>query len=200
MVKSAWKQRLLPAQFTRTLLPALWVSTLASNVAGVLANANRCSFDSVFSSVAGLALGRDGGAIAQMIRPFWFGLGGPIADGRQWFPWIHVDDVAGIMIHAIENDHVTGILNATAPDYINNFEFTQAFAKQLRRPAVLPVPGFALNLVYGEERAKTLTSGQKVIPKRTVESGYEFLYPDIQSACREFGIMFHIDFQRNLKL
>ena len=126
----------------------------------------------------------DGGAISQMLLPFWLGLGGKISTGKQWFPWIHVDDVAGIICHAIENETVNGVLNATAPDYITNAEFTSAFAKQIRRPAIFTVPEFALNLVYGPERAQTLTTGAKVIPKRTLESGYKYLYPDIKSACQ----------------
>ena len=138
---------------------------------------------------SGLALGRDGGAIKQMILPFWFGLGGRISTGKQWFPWIHVDDVAGIIVHAIENENVTGILNGTAPQYVTNAEFTAAFAKHLFRPAIFPVPEFALNLVYGPERANTLTTGAKVIPKRTMESGYQYIYPDIKSACQEFGYL-----------
>ncbi len=143
----------------------------------------------------GLACGRDGGAIQQMIIPFWFGLGGRIATGKQWFPWVHVKDVAGIMTHAIENDDVTGVLNATAPDYVTNSQFTNVFAQTLWRPAIFPVPEFALNLIYGSDRAKVLTTGQKVIPKRTVESGYQFIYPDLKSACQEFARLIHSDVQ-----
>ena len=139
----------------------------------------------------GLALGRDGGVVNQMMLPFWLGLGGRISTGKQWFPWIHVDDVAGIINHAIENDHVTGVLNGTAPHYITNGEFTKAFARKLSRPAIFPVPEFALSLLYGPERAQTLTTGAKVIPKRTIESGYKYLYPDIESACQEFGWLLH---------
>ena len=125
-----------------------------------------------------------------MMLPFWLGVGGKISTGKQWFPWIHVDDVAGIIVHAIENENVNGVLNGTAPHYITNSEFTAAFARQLFRPAIFPVPEFALNLVYGPERARTLITGQKVVPKRTMESGYQFLYPDIKSACKEFGNLF----------
>ena len=143
--------------------------------------------------LTGLALGRDGGAIQQMIIPFWFGLGGRISTGKQWFPWVHVDDVAGIMTHAIENDNVTGILNATAPDYVTNSQFTNVFAQTMWRPAFFPVPEFALNLIYGKERAKVLTTGVKVIPQRTLDSGYRFIYPDLKSACKEFSRLIHAD-------
>lgn len=130
-------------------------------------------------------LGREGGVIKNMIIPFWLGFGGPISDGKQFFPWVHVEDVAGITAHAIDNDNVTGILNATAPMPVTNAQFTQAFAKALWRLAYIPVPTFLLNAVFGSERALVMTQGQKVLPKRTLESGYKFKYPDITSACKE---------------
>ena len=125
-----------------------------------------------------------------MIVPFYLGAGGPISTGKQWFPWIHVYDVAGIITHAIEHDHVHGVLNATTPDYITNGEFTKAFGRAMWRPAFFPVPAFALNVIYGAERAKAMVEGQKVIPKRTLESGYVYKYPDIKSAAREFSRLF----------
>ena len=93
--------------------------------------------------------------------------------------------VLGIITHSIENEHVSGTLNAVAPDYVTNLEFTKSFAAAMWRPAFIPVPAFILNLVYGEERAKAMLEGQKVIPKRTIESGYNFIYSDIDSACKE---------------
>ena len=125
-------------------------------------------------SLSGIALGRDGGAIQQMFWPFFFGTGGRIGSGTQWFPWVHVDDVAGIYTHAVEHENVSGVLNAVAPEAVNNSEFTSAFAKAMSRPALFPVPSFSLNMVFGSERAKILLDGQKVVPKRTLESGYEF--------------------------
>jgi len=134
---------------------------------------------------AGIVLGRDGGAIKQMFMPFLFGVGGKLGSGEQWFPWIHVDDVAGIITHAIETDSVSGVLNAVAPLPATNSEFTEAFAKAMWRPAVFPVPAFALKWLYGPERAKALLEGQHVSPKRTLESNYQYLYPDLASACKE---------------
>jgi len=135
----------------------------------------------------GLVLGREGGVIRNMILPFWLGVGGRIASGEQWFPWVHVEDVAGIITHAVENPHVKGVLNATAPDYITNSQFTKSFGGAMWRPTIFPVPGFVINLVFGKERGQAMIEGQKVIPQRTLESGYEFVYPDIDSASKEFS-------------
>lgn len=135
----------------------------------------------------GLALGRDGGTVQSMIVPFWFGLGGRIGSGKQWFPWIHVDDVAGIFAHAIESDQVTGVLNAVAPEESTNADFTAAFAAALWRPALFPVPGFVMHTALGDVRAKAILEGQRVAPKRTLEIGYKFIYPDLKSACKEFA-------------
>ncbi len=128
-----------------------------------------------------------------MFMPFFFGVGGQLGSGKQWFPWIHVDDVAGIITHAIENDNVTGTLNAVAPEAITNAQFTKTFAKAMWRPAFIHVPTFALNQIFGAERAKIMTEGQKVIPERTLQSGYEYIYPDIASAAKECARLIPID-------
>ena len=138
---------------------------------------------SIFFS--GIALGRDGGMINNMYLPFFFGVGGQIGSGKQWLPWVHVDDVSGIIKYAIEEEHVSGILNAVAPESANNKDFTNAFAKAMFRPAFFPVPEFAVNLMFGPERGQMLLTGQKVIPKRVLDSGYVFKYPDLASACKE---------------
>ncbi|XP_033626771.1 epimerase family protein SDR39U1-like isoform X2 [Asterias rubens] len=132
----------------------------------------------------GLVLGRGGGAIEQMIWPFRLGVGGVLGSGNQYFPWIHIDDIAGIFVHAIENPNTPAILNGVAPSPITNREFTKAFASALWRPAIIPAPGFAIKTVFGSERAVMLLEGQKVIPKRTIESGYEFKFPDIEGAVK----------------
>ncbi|XP_028409908.1 epimerase family protein SDR39U1-like [Dendronephthya gigantea] len=129
----------------------------------------------------GLVLGRDGGAFKSLVWPFWFGVGGVIGSGKQIMSWIHIADMVGILIHALENNNVHGILNATAPQPVSNSEFTTELASALWRPAIIPVPAFAVNMIYGHERALLLLEGQKVIPKRTIESGYSFLFPDIKS-------------------
>ncbi|KAL8605936.1 hypothetical protein ACOMHN_024760 [Nucella lapillus] len=136
---------------------------------------------------SGVVLGRDGGMIQQIYLPFFMGLGGPISSGEQWFPWIHVSDIAGLVFHAIRNDNVSGILNGVAPQSATNAEFTKAFASAMCRPAFFPVPGFVMNWVFGHERGKVILEGQKVIPKRTLESGYKFSYPDLASACKNLS-------------
>ena len=130
----------------------------------------------------GLVLGRDGGAIQQMIWPFRLGVGGIIGSGSQYFPWIHIDDMAGIFVHAIENSDTPAVLNGVAPEPITNKEFTKAFASALWRPAIFPAPAFAIKAVFGSERAVMVLEGQKVIPQRTLESGYEYKYPAIEEA------------------
>lgn len=139
-------------------------------------------------SLSGVVLGRDGGAIQNMYIPFFLGVGGRIGSGKQWLPWIHVGDAAGIYAHAIENDHVSGILNGTSPNPVTNSEFTAAFAKAMWRPAFFPLPEFVVNAVYGPERGKVLLQGQKVMPKRTLESGYKFIFPEIDAACKECSV------------
>uniref|UniRef100_H3A091 Short chain dehydrogenase/reductase family 39U member 1 n=1 Tax=Latimeria chalumnae TaxID=7897 RepID=H3A091_LATCH len=133
---------------------------------------------------SGVVLGKDGGAIQQMIWPFWLGAGGPIGSGQQFFPWIHVDDLAGMIVHVLETEGVNGVLNGVAPSADTNAAFTQAFATALWRPAFLPLPGFVVNAVFGPERGTMLLEGQRVIPKRTLESGFVYSYPDLSSALK----------------
>ena len=125
-----------------------------------------------------------------MVYPFYFGVGGPVGSGKQWFPWVHVDDVAGIILHAIENGDVSGVLNAVAPETATNAQFSKALAHALNRPAFFTMPGFVVNSTLGSERGAMILEGPKVIPKRTLESGYAFKYPDLKSACAEFGYLF----------
>ncbi|XP_055332323.1 epimerase family protein SDR39U1-like [Paramacrobiotus metropolitanus] len=133
----------------------------------------------------GAVLGRDGGVIKNLYWPFYFGLGGPVGDGKQPFPWIHLDDLAHIYKYTLENKQCHGAYNAVAPQIITNAEFTKAFAKAMHRPAVIPVPKIALNVILGKERAKILTDGQKVHPKKIVSDGFGFLFPTIKEACED---------------
>jgi uncharacterized protein (TIGR01777 family) len=130
----------------------------------------------------GLVLGKNGGSFAQMKRPFQFGLGGTIGSGNQMFPWIHVDDTVGIIKHAIEFDNTQGILNAVAPGIVTNHEFTKVLGGALKRPTIFGIPEFVIHCLLHQERAKMLLQGVNVTPKRTIESGYKFKYPDIESA------------------
>ncbi|XP_013785676.1 epimerase family protein SDR39U1-like [Limulus polyphemus] len=142
---------------------------------------------------SGVVLGRHGGMIQQMFWPFYLGFGGPISSGTQYLPWIHLDDIVGIFFHAISNGHVSGILNGVAPQVITNSDFTKAFSRAMWRPAIIPVPKFALNLAFDKERAVIMTEGQKVVPKRTLEVGYKYKYPDIQSACKNLARLIYVD-------
>lgn len=138
----------------------------------------------------GVVLGREGGMIQSLIIPFWFGLGGPVGDGKQFLPWIHIVDLVNLITHAIENKKVEGVLNGVSPDIITNEQFSKAFAKALIRPAVIPLPEFAVNVIFGKERGVILTTGPKIHPKRTLESGFEYQFPKIYEACKDVGSLF----------
>lgn len=138
----------------------------------------------------GAVLGRDGGAMKQMLLPFWLGLGGTLGSGSQPFPWIHVSDLAGIIAHALELPGDTlspspQVFNGVAPALNTNYEFTKELGRILRRPTIFPVPGFVMNTLLGSERAVVLTQGQRVIPKRTQEAGFQYKYPDLTSALKQ---------------
>jgi len=129
----------------------------------------------------GIILGAGGGALAKMLLPFRLGLGGVIGSGKQAFSWIHLDDLVRAFEFAIENDSVSGAYNLTAPQPTTNEGLTKALAHALHRPAFLPVPEFALRLIYSEG-AKVLTDGQTAIPKRLLESGFKFSFCNIEEA------------------
>jgi uncharacterized protein (TIGR01777 family) len=129
----------------------------------------------------GLVLGADGGVLGKLLPVFRLGGGGPIASGKQWQSWIHLDDEVGIALHAI--DGADGVLNATAPVPVTNAEFTRALGHAVHRPAVLPVPAFAMTLMLGEG-AFAVTEGQRVLPERTLATGYVFRHPELDEALR----------------
>jgi uncharacterized protein len=130
---------------------------------------------------SGLVLGPDGGVLAKLLPLFRLGLGGVVASGEQWYSWIHVEDQAGIYLHAI--DGAEGVLNAAAPNPVTNRDFTRALARAVHRPALVSVPAFAGALLLGEG-AVVINEGQRVLPQRTLESGYAFRYPDLDGALR----------------
>ena len=129
----------------------------------------------------GGVLEADGGALAQMVMPFKFFLGGPIGSGRQWFSWIHRDDVVGIIKYALENDSVSGPVNATAPAPVTNRQFSTALGKALSRPSFFAVPGFVVRLSLGE-LGNVLLSGRRVLPEKALKAGYIFKYPEVNGA------------------
>ena len=129
----------------------------------------------------GLVLGLGGGLLQQVLPPFKIGIGGILGNGKQWMSWIHIDDVIGILLHALESDQIHGALNATAPTPVRNIEFTKTLGAVLRRPTLFPVPIFGLKLMMGEF-ADFIVLSQNVIPERTEASGYEFYYRTLESA------------------
>jgi len=127
----------------------------------------------------GLVLGNDGGALAKLLPLFKLGAGGVVASGRQWYSWIHIADLVGVYLAAI--DGFAGPLDGTAPNPVRNAEFTRALAAALHRPAFFPVPGFALQLVLGEG-ALVVAEGQRVLPTRTSSLGYRLRFEAIDAA------------------
>ncbi|HEY1523018.1 MAG TPA: TIGR01777 family oxidoreductase [Solirubrobacteraceae bacterium] len=132
----------------------------------------------------GVVLSPSGGALAKMLPPFKLGVGGPVAGGRQYVPWIHLDDVVAGMLFCLDNDQARGPVNLTAPTTVTNAELSRALGRTLHRPAVLPVPGFALRLLYGE-MAEIVTTGQRVVPAALQRLGFEFRHPDLEAALRD---------------
>ena len=129
----------------------------------------------------GVVLGPRGGALAKMLTPFKLGLGGRLGSGRQWMPWIYVEDLARLFLHVAKQDATNGPVNAVAPGIVRNREFTKALARELHRPAFLPAPYFGLRLLFGEF-AKVLFASQKVEPRVAQEAGFAFRYPRLPEA------------------
>jgi hypothetical protein len=129
----------------------------------------------------GIVLDKHGGALEKMLPPFRLGVGGPVAGGRQYMSWIHRDDVIGMMLAALGDERWSGPVNATAPEPLSNREFSAALGRVLKRPALLPVPGLALQLLYGE-MAEIVTQGARVVPAKPLVLGYDFQHPQLEQA------------------
>jgi uncharacterized protein (TIGR01777 family) len=130
----------------------------------------------------GVVLARNGGALEKMIPPFRFLVGGPLGSGRQVMSWIHLTDWVDLIVWLLRTPGASGTFNATAPEPATNREFSAALGRALRRPSWIPVPGFALKLIVGEMAGPALLAGQRVIPKRALDLGFQFSYPEISSA------------------
>ncbi len=126
-----------------------------------------------------------GGILGELLLPFKLGLGGPLAGGRQWVPWIHLSDEVGIFVWALDTDSVSGVVNGTAPNPVTNKDWSKALGRALHRPAVLPIPGLAVEAKFGSEFGKVAQGGQRALPKRTEELGYAFKFPEIDGALRD---------------
>jgi uncharacterized protein len=132
----------------------------------------------------GVVLDRDGGALAKMLPPFRLGIGGPVAGGDQFMSWVHADDIAGLIVAALSDERWSGPVNASAPTPVTNRDFSRALGRALHRPALLPVPGFALHVLYGE-MGEIVTTGQRAVPAKALVLGYEFAQPDLDAALRD---------------
>jgi uncharacterized protein (TIGR01777 family) len=135
----------------------------------------------VASLRTGVVLDRSGGALAKMLPPFRAGVGGPVAGGRQYLPWIHAADLVGLYLAAVDDDRYSGPINACAPEPVTNARFSKALGRALHRPAVLPVPASALRLLFGD-MAAIVTEGQRAVPARAVELGFRFSHADLDEA------------------
>ncbi|MGK7873102.1 MAG: TIGR01777 family oxidoreductase [Xenococcaceae cyanobacterium] len=132
----------------------------------------------------GVVLGKGGGALAKMIVPFQLFAGGSIGSGRQWFSWIHRDDLVNLMVEALKRPDLEGTFNATAPNPVRMTELCQTLGEVMNRPSWLPVPGFALEILLGDG-AKVVLEGQQVLPKQTQSMGFQYQYPTLKPALTE---------------
>lgn len=137
----------------------------------------------VVTARLGLILG-DGGALPTMMLPFRLFAGGPLGSGRQWMPWIHIDDCVGLIRYAIENEALDGPLNVSAPEPVRNGQFAKTLGRVMGRPSFMPAPGFAMRAVLGE-MATMVLSGQRAVPEKALQAGYRFRYTDLEAALRD---------------
>jgi uncharacterized protein len=131
----------------------------------------------------GIVLDQHGGALSKMLPPFKAGVGGPVAGGRQYMPWIHLDDVVGLYLAALDRDEYSGAINVSAPEPATNAEFSKALGRVLKRPAVAPVPKLALKVMFGE-MSQIVVTGVRMVPARASELGYAFAHPELDEALR----------------
>lgn len=131
----------------------------------------------------GIVLGKQGGALAQMLPLFKYFLGGPLGSGRQWFSWVHMRDLVSAFIFLLQHQEISGAVNVCSPHPVRNKELGRAIGKVLHRPAFLPAPGFMIKLILGEF-GSVLLKGQRVVPSRLLEAGFRFQYPEIEDAIR----------------
>ena len=133
----------------------------------------------------GLVLDPDSGLLKQLLLPFRLGVGGPLGSGRQYMPWIHMDDEVAIFLWALDNERAQGVFNAAAPNPVTNRVFSKALGKVLRRPAVIPAPKLAVTALRGPEVAEFATGSLRVVPRRLQDAGFQFRFPEIDPALRD---------------
>jgi len=133
----------------------------------------------------GVVLGKDGGFLPRVLLPFRLFVGGHLGSGKQWIPWIHIQDEAKAIRFLIEKEDLKGVFNLTSPNPLVSKDFFKILGKVIKRPSWLHIPGFFLRLFLGQMAEELILSGQRALPKRLLESGYEFLYSDLESALKE---------------
>lgn len=133
----------------------------------------------------GIVLSSAGGALPKMVPPFRFLLGGSLGSGKQYMSWIHIDDVVNMIEFSLQNEQVEGPLNVTAPKPVTNAEFSSLIGKVLRRPVFFKVPAFILRILLGEMAGPLLLNGQRVEPQKALRAGYQFKFPELESALRD---------------
>lgn len=133
----------------------------------------------------GVVMSADGGALPKMLPPFRLGLGGRLGSGRQWWSWVAVQDVVGAMDHVLNHDELQGPVNTVAPNPVSNAEFTTTLASVLKRPAIFPMPAFAVRLIFGQMGTELFLASQRVEPAKLAASGYQFQHPDLKNALQE---------------
>ena len=133
----------------------------------------------------GIILDPSGGALKMMLPPFQAGVGGPLGSGRQWMSWVTRDDVIGAILHCINDRSLQGPVNAVSPNPATNRDFSRALGKALRRPAIFPVPAFAVRLLFGEMADEALLASARVLPKKLQQAGYSFRHPELQPALNQ---------------
>jgi uncharacterized protein len=133
----------------------------------------------------GVVMSADGGALSAMLTPFRMGLGGRLGNGRQWQAWVSVRDVVGAIQHVLNHDELSGPVNAVAPNPVTNAEFTRILAAVLNRPAIFPLPAFAVRLIFGEMGEELFLGSQRVEPAKLKATGYQFQHPDLKNALQE---------------
>ncbi len=132
----------------------------------------------------GLVLSPEDGALKQMLPAYKLFVGGPLGNGKQWSSWLHIDDIVGIYLHAIDNQNLSGAVNAASPNPVRMKEFAKTLGKVLNRPSFFPVPKFVLKLVVGEA-VEVVTASQRVIPDKLVKSGYQFKFTNLEETMRD---------------
>lgn len=133
----------------------------------------------------GIVLDKNGGALKKLLLPFKLFAGGPLGSGKQWFPWIHIEDEIGAILFALENQKLSGPVNLAAPESVNMKQFCSALGRAMHRPSWAPVPGFVLKIALGEMAESLLLGGQRVIPTKLSEAGYKFRFPELNAALRD---------------